>query len=167
MFPSGSFILLLGHGIALWFLAWRFVCSAPAGDNQSHTACRRRCLHKLKARDNLLSILPPRVPLAAPDLPLDCCQTSPGQLLVRKSRSKKVFQTVCEVGERLCPGCAAACSVCVAVSPLPRSENAALVQQGGPGCGEQPVSHRERAEMLSEGCRTLSMSCFLESSQGL
>lgn len=100
VFPSGSFILLLGHGIALWFLVWRFVCSAPAGDNQSHTACRRRCLHKLKARDNLLSLLPPRVPLPAPDLPLDCCQTSPGQLLVRKSRSKKVFQAVCEVLER-------------------------------------------------------------------
>lgn len=40
----------------------------------------------------------------------------------------------------------------VTVSPLPPSTNpAAGVEQGGPGCGEQPVSHWENTETLSEG----------------
>lgn len=55
-----------------------------------------------------------------------------------------MFWTFCEVAEWLCLGSAVClCPVCHSVTTAP--------QQGGRGCGEQPVSHREGTEILSEG----------------
>lgn len=160
MFPSGSFISCWGTESPCGFWVWRFVCNTPAGDNQNYTAWQRRCLHRLKARDNLLSLLPPRAALPTPDLPLECCQVSPGrsQCLYETARVRRCFRLSVRL-QRGCAWavpCARACSVCVTVSPLPHSVSAAAVQQGGPGCGAEPVSHRESTEILSESCRRCS-----------